>query len=70
MAKRFERLYIEYSYIYSVAKDNGRVQLQLYICIYIYNVAKLIGKASENHTDNYRQLQLWIKWIKVWIKCG
>ena len=36
MAKRFERLYIEYSYI--------------------YNVAKLIGKASENHTDNYRQL--------------
>ena len=37
---------------------------------YIYNVAKSLGKLSENHKHNYRQLQLWIKWIKMWIKCG
>ena len=28
---------------------------------YIYNVAKSLGKSSENHTHNYRQLQMQIK---------
>ena len=36
---------------------------------YIYNMAKSLGKMLEIHKHNYRQLQMWIKWIKVWIRC-
>ena len=53
-------------YIYNVVKYNGKMFFRLYI----YRLAKDDGKFFKIHKHNYRQLQLWIKWIKVWIKCG
>ena len=62
IANRFKRLYIQYG------KIDWQIVLKKYIYIdwqkilanlfldYIYNVAKDIGKSSEIHTDNYRQL--------------
>lgn len=54
-------------YIYKLTKRCGKSFQKI---IYIYDMAKSVGKMLEIQTHNYRQLQMWIKWIKVWIKCG
>ena len=46
MANRFEKLYIQC----------GKIDWQIILKNYIYNVAKNKGKSSEIHTNNYRQL--------------
>ena len=72
MENRFEKLYIQYGKRYwqiifqIIYIQYGKKMWKIFLKNYIYNVAKRYGKSSENHTDNYRQLQMWIKWIK----CG
>ena len=53
MVKDSGKSFLYFIYIYI---QIGKRCWQIVLKIYIYKLAKLIGKSSENQTDNYRQL--------------